>query len=114
VARRGTLAERSPCHCEESTTRQSRPRWLRYARNDRLIALAAGAAEGAGGAEEADGVEHRHDDHDDADLRERRGPARQDERTDCVNGPRHRIELREQRHPRRHGRQWLSQSLSPG
>jgi len=40
--------------------------------------LSEGAAEGAGGAEEADRVEDGHHDHDDADLRERRGPARQD------------------------------------
>src|SRR5712691_11615180 len=73
VAASGTLAERSPCHChcEESTTRQPRPRLLRSARNDKgKRPLAEGAAEGAGGAPEADRIEDGHYNHHDADLRE--------------------------------------------
>src|SRR5206468_9651167 len=42
-------------------------------------------------------------DHHDADLGKRRGPAGEDERPNSVNGPRHRIELRQDGHPRRHG-----------
>ena len=53
--------------------------------------LAEGAAEGAGGAEETDRVEGSHHDHDDADLRERRGPAGENQRPHGVNGPRHGI-----------------------
>ena len=50
--------------------------------------LSERAAEGAGGAVEADGVEDGHDDHDDADLRQRRGPAGEDERPNGIYGPR--------------------------